>query len=110
MIKKIFKILTAILTAAALSCPVIASFAADSTFAETFVSKITPLRIIVCLLIGFFIAFIIVSTMRSKLYSVSYNDYAGGYLEYDSSGLTYSKDTFEYDRVEKTALPDRDDD
>ncbi len=105
MKKKIFRIMTAVIAALTAACPVITAFAEDRSFTDNFVSKLTPLRIIVCLFAGFVIAFAIVMKMKGKLYSVYYDNYAGRYIEDSTSEVTYSDEIFEYEKVEKTPLP-----
>ncbi len=59
-------------------------------------------HLIVGLLIGFIVALIVVSSMKAKLNSVRYNDYATPYVKLDTLNITNSAEIFMYSSVTKT--------
>jgi hypothetical protein len=107
--RKITIILTSIVTALLLSCPVIISIAAGTQ--ERGGITVSPLKIIVSLVIGLVVALIVTSVMKSKLRSVSWNNFANEYIDRSSFKLYIDDEVFLYDDVKKTLrlqIEDRD--
>ncbi len=69
-----------------------------------------PLRLFVCLAIGFTVSLVVTSVMKGKLRTVRKNDYANYYIEPDGFSLTVCDDVFRYKETEKRRIQRSDDD
>ncbi len=61
--------------------------------------------LLVCLVIGFVVAFIVVSVMKGKLKSVHFQDNARAYVREGSFVLDHSRDLYLYSNVTRVAKP-----
>lgn len=99
--KKFLAVLSVMMMTLIMAVPVFAETEENVSWGTTDILKLVAIAVV----IGFVIALIVVSIMKSKLKSIRHKYEAGSYIKPGSFKLNDRNDLYLYNRLEKRAKP-----